>query len=120
MIGTNNSGNDPEEDILAGITAIVRQIRIRQPSTKILLLGIFPRTKTFSIQRGKNLQVNQALARLDDGKNIFYLDIGSQLIEDDGSISKDIMPDALHPNEAGYKIWATAMEPKIKQLLGEK
>ena len=30
------------------------------------------------------------------------------------------MPDALHPNEAGYKIWAAAMEPKIKQLLGEK
>ncbi len=120
MIGTNNSGNDPEEDILAGVTAIVKQIRDRQPSIKILLLGIFPRTKTFSIQRGKNLQVNQALARLDDGKNVFYLDIGSQLIENDGTISKDVMPDALHPNEAGYKIWAAAMEPKIKQLLGEK
>ncbi|MEI8289659.1 MAG: platelet-activating factor acetylhydrolase IB subunit [Verrucomicrobiota bacterium] len=120
MIGTNNSGNDPEEDMLAGVTAIVKQIRVRQPSTKILLLGIFPRTKTFSIQRGKNLQVNQALARLDDGKNIFYLDIGPQLIENDGSISKDVMPDALHPNEAGYKIWAAAIEPKLKQLLGEK
>ena len=119
MIGTNNSGNDPEEDMLAGVTAIVKQIRVRQPSTKVLLLGIFPRTKTFSIQRGKNLQVNQALARLDDDKNIFYLDIGSQLIENDGSISKDIMPDALHPNEAGYKIWAAAMEPKIKQLLAQ-
>ena len=120
MIDTTNSGNDPEEDMHAGVTAIVKQIRVRQPSTKVLLLGIFPRTKTFSIQRGKNLQVNQALARLDDGKNIFYLDIGPQLIEDDGSISKDVMPDALHPNEAGYKIWAAAIEPKIKQLLGEK
>ena len=119
MIGTNNSnGNDnTEADILEGVTAIVQQIRTRQPETKIILLGIFPRGKSFSVQRGKILQVNQALAKLDDGKNIFYIDFGSQLIENDGSISKSIMPDALHPNEAGYEIWAQAIEPKLKKLL---
>lgn len=122
MIGTNNSNKDDnsEADILAGVTAIVNQIRTRQPETKILLLGIFPRGKTFSTQRGKILQVNEALAKLDDGQHIFYLDFGSQLIESDGSISKSIMPDYLHPNEAGYKIWAAATEPKLKELLGEK
>jgi lysophospholipase L1-like esterase len=121
MIGTNNSNKDDntEADILAGVKAIVQQIRELQPDTKILLLGIFPRGKTFSPQRGKILEVNEALARLDDGKSIFYLDFGSQLIEDDGSISKSIMPDALHPNATGYRIWANAMEPKLKQLLGE-
>jgi len=127
MIGTNNSGKNKDgtdtytdSDILEGVTAIVNQIRARQPDTKILLLGIFPRGKTFSPQRGRLLEVNQALAKLDDGKNIFYLDFGSQLIANDGSISKNIMPDALHPNETGYKIWANAMEPKLKELLGEK
>jgi len=121
MIGTNNSNNNDnsEADILEGVTAIVQQIRTRQPDTKILLLGIFPRGKTFSNQRGKILQVNQALARLDDGSHIFYMDIGSLLIENDGSILKSIMPDALHPNDAGYRIWANATEPKLKQLLGE-
>src|SRR5580698_6043812 len=121
MIGTNNSNKDDnsEADILEGVTAIVNQIRQRQPGTKILLLGIFPRGQTFSAQRGKILQVNQALAKLDDSKNIFYIDIGPQLIESDGSISKAIMPDAgrLHPGEAGYRIWASAMEPKLKELL---
>jgi beta-glucosidase len=121
MIGTNNSKNDDntETDILAGVTAIVQQIRTRQPDTKILLLGIFPQGKTFSPQRGKILQVNQALARLDDGSHIFYLDFGSRYLENDGSISPSIMPDYLHPNEAGYRIWANATEPKLKQLLGE-
>ena len=118
MIGTNNS-NDTEDDILAGVQAIVQQIRTRQPDTKIILLSIFPRGKTFSVQRGKILQVNQALARLDDGKNIFYLDFGSQLIENDGSISKSVMSDYLHPNEHGYNIWAAAMEPKLKEFLGK-
>jgi beta-glucosidase len=121
MIGTNNSNNpdNTEADTLEGVTAIVQQIRTRQPDTKILLLGILPRRKTFSPLRGKILQVNQALARLDDGSHIFYLDFGSRYIENDGSISQSIMPDFLHPNEAGYRIWANATEPKLKQLLGE-
>jgi lysophospholipase L1-like esterase len=127
MIGTNNSNKNrdgteaySEADILEGVTAIVQQIRTRQPDTKIILLGIFPRGQTFSTQRGKILQVNEALARLDDGKNIFYIDFGSQLIENDGSISRSMMRDYLHPGEAGYKIWADATEPKLKELLGEK
>jgi len=120
MIGTNNSNKDDnsEADILEGVTAIVNQIRQRQPDTKILLFAIFPRGHTFSTQRGKILQVNEALARLDDGKNIFYIDIGPQLIENDGTIAKGMMQDYLHPGEAGYRVWANAMEPKLKELLG--
>jgi len=126
MIGTNNSNKNKDgtdtytdSDILEGVVAIVNQIRTRQPDTKIILLGIFPRAKTFSPQRGRLLEINQVLAKLDDGQNIFYIDFGSQYVELDGSISKGIMADALHPGEAGYKIWANAIEPKLKQLLGE-
>jgi lysophospholipase L1-like esterase len=120
MIGTNNSNKDDnsEADILEGVNAIINQIRQRQPNTKILLMGIFPRGSTFSTQRGKILQVNEALAKLDDGQNIFYFDIGPQLIQNNGSISKDMMRDYLHPGEAGYKIWAAAIEPKLKEILG--
>jgi lysophospholipase L1-like esterase len=122
MIGTNNSGkgrNTPD-DILPGVIAVVDQIRSRQPDTKIILCAIFPRGKAFNDQRGDILQVNQALARLDDGKNIFYLDFGSQFIENDGSIAPSMMYDALHPGEKGYEVWAKAIEPKLKELLGEK
>lgn len=121
MIGTNNSNKDDnsEADILAGVQAIVKQMRERLPDTKILVLGIFPRGQTFSTQRGKILQINQALAKLADGNAIHYLDFGSQLIEADGSISKDLMPDYLHLTPKGYEIWAQAIEPKLKELLGE-
>jgi hypothetical protein len=57
----------------------VNQLRTRQPDTKIILLGIFPRGKAFNAQRGRLLEINQALAKLDDGQNIFYIDFGSQL-----------------------------------------
>ena len=121
MIGTNNSNKDDntEADILEGVQAIVKQIRERLPDTKIILCSIFPRGKTFSTQRGKILQVNQALEKLDDGKMIFYLDFGSKMIESDGSIATGMMRDALHPGEAGYEIWAAAIEPKLKELLAQ-
>jgi lysophospholipase L1-like esterase len=119
MIGTNNSNKDDntEADILAGVQAIVKQLRERLPETKVLVLGIFPRGEHFSVQRGKILQVNQALAKLADGKMVHYIDFGSQLIEGDGSISKNIMPDHLHLSERGYEIWAEAIEGKLKEML---
>ncbi len=127
MIGTNNSNKKKdgtedysEAEILEGVQAIVKQIRTRLPETKLLVVGIFPRAKTFTTQRGKILQINQALAKVADGQMIHYIDFGSQLIEADGSLSKEIMPDALHLSEKGYTIWAEAMESKLKELLGEK
>jgi lysophospholipase L1-like esterase len=117
MIGTNNSKDDDPSDILAGVRTIVQELRTRLPDTKVLVLGIFPRGETFNGQRAKLLQVNQALARLADGKMVHYLDFGSQLIEDDGSIRREIMSDFLHPTARGYEIWAAAMEPKLKELL---
>jgi len=127
MIGTNNSNKNKDgtdmysdSDILEGVTAIVNEIRRRQPDTKIILNAIFPRGKVFNAQRGRLLEIDQALAKLDDGKNIFFIDFGSQLIEKDGSISKTL-PDngALHPGELGYRIWANANEPKLKELLAQ-
>ena len=38
----------------------------------------------------------------------------------DGFLSKKVMPDYLHPNEAGYEIWAEAIEPNVAELMGEK
>jgi len=121
MIGTNNSNKDDntEADILEGVQAIVKQMRERQPQMKIIVVGIFPRGAAFNAQRGKILQVNQAIAKLADGKTVQYIDFGAKLIEADGSISKAIMPDYLHLSERGYEIWAKAIEPKLKKLLAK-
>jgi lysophospholipase L1-like esterase len=32
-------------------------------------------------------------------------------------LSKDIMPDYLHPNAKGYEIWAEAIDPTLKKML---
>lgn len=121
MIGTNNSnGNDnTAEEIADGIVMICERLRSRLPKTKILLLAIFPRNPGPSAQREKNARASLLASRVADGEMIYYLDINSSFLTEDGLLSKDIMPDYLHPNKAGYRIWAEAIEPKVAQLMGE-
>lgn len=122
MIGTNNSGAEDStpEQIVEGIQAIVKELRTRLPGMKILLLGIFPRAENMTAQRGKLAAINQVIQKLDDGQNVFYMDIGYKFLEKDGILPASIMPDYLHPNAKGYEIWAEAIEPKLAELLGEK
>ena len=51
--------------------------------------------------------------------NVHYLDIGDKFLEKDGSLSRNIMPDYLHPNQKGYEIETKAILPDIKSLLKE-
>ncbi|MGA2915727.1 MAG: platelet-activating factor acetylhydrolase IB subunit [Sedimentisphaerales bacterium] len=123
MIGTNNSDGDyyTAEQIADGIKAIVCQLRTKLPNTKVLILAIFPRGEKPSPQRQKNEQASELASKIADNKWIYYLDINSKFLEKDGfTLSKKIMPDLLHPQQKGYKIWAQAMEPTIIKLMGEK
>jgi lysophospholipase L1-like esterase len=120
MIGTNNARTNSSDEIAEGIEAIVKKLREALPETKILLLAVFPRGEKPGPVREKLAAVNQRIARLDDGKYVKYLDIGARFVNDDGTISKEIMPDYLHLSSRGYRIWADAMEPTLWSMLDEK
>jgi beta-glucosidase len=42
---------------------------------------------------------------------VFFANLNQAFLQPDGTLSRDIMPDLLHPNEKGYEIWAKAMAP---------
>ena len=121
MIGTNNSG-DSAENITKGVLKIITELHAKLPKSKLLVLGIFPRgedPKNPGVEslRKKLSTVNSALAKLDDGKQTRYLDIGAKFTGADGVISKEIMADFLHPTHKGYEIWAEAMQPLLSEML---
>ena len=62
-------------------------------------------------------QINSAIAKLDDGKWVKFMDIGDKFLEPDGTLSKDIMPDLLHPNKKGYRIWADAIQSTLESMM---
>jgi beta-glucosidase len=106
--------------IADGIKAICAKMRTKLPKTKILILAIFPRGKVSSPPRAKNAKASELASEIADGKKIYYLDINDHFLDDDGTLPKDVMPDLLHPNTNGYRIWAEAVEPTIANLMGEK
>jgi len=121
MIGTNNASSDSSEDIAAGIKAIVGVLRKKLPDTKVLLLGIFPRgAKPDDRLRQVNAKANALAKDVADDKMVFYMDIGDKFLEPDGTLTREIMPDLLHLSPRGYEIWAESIEPKVKELMGEK
>jgi lysophospholipase L1-like esterase len=132
MLGTNNTASHTAAEIAAADKKIVELIRTKLPSTKVLVLAIFPRgprknkegviTEEQIADAAKRMAiidaVNKELAKLDDGKTVRFLDINAQFLGQDGKIPFSIMPDQLHPVAAGYQLWAEAMQPTLEQMLG--
>ncbi|MBI1367170.1 MAG: acetylglucosamine-6-sulfatase [Planctomycetes bacterium] len=122
MIGTNNTGHrqDPPAETAAGIKAIVDDLRQKLPNMKILLLAVFPRGATPDDKLRKiNAGVNEIIAGFADNEHVYYMDINHVFVTDDGTLTKEMMPDLLHPREKGYKLWAEAIEPTVRKLMGD-
>ena len=116
MIGTNNGRNTVEETA-DGVKAVVKEYQKRCPEAVILLQGIFPRSeKQTDPQRAKIKAVNQILSTVADGKKVIFIDFGDKFLSPDGTLTKEIMPDFLHPSAKGYEIWANAIQPTIDQF----
>jgi beta-glucosidase len=119
MIGTNNTGHlqcPPEESAL-GIKACIDELRAKLPSTKILLLAIFPRGQDRADPlRMINDKINSIIKGYADGVNVHFMDINHEFVDSNGVLPKALMPDLLHPVTEGYERWAKAIMPKLKEL----
>jgi beta-glucosidase len=117
MIGTNNQGNTGPE-IAEGVGAVVHEMRTDFPNAKILLLGIFPRGMPGDPVRDKIAEANRIIARLDDRRHVFYMDIGAQFLDQNGALLPEAFrPDNLHPAAKGYEIWGAAVKDTLAEWL---
>ena len=118
MIGTNNTGQQTGPEIAEGVGAVVMEMRRNFPAAKILLLAIFPRATPGDPVRDKIAEVNRIISKLDDQKNVFYLDIGAKFLDEKGVFLPDsFRADNLHPQAKGYEIWGEAVSAKLAELM---
>jgi lysophospholipase L1-like esterase len=118
MIGTNNSNSHTPPEIAEGIGAVVLELRRNFPAAKILLLAIFPRSVPADPVRERLAEVNRLIARLDDQRNVFFMDIGPNFLDEKGVFLPDTFrADNLHPVAGGYEIWGQAVAPKLAELM---
>jgi len=114
MIGTNSSGSCSGGEIAEGVGAVVLQLRSDFPDAKILLLAIFPRGGSATdALRLKNEEANKIIAKLDDQKHVFFMNINDEFLNEQGGLI-GFRRDNLHPNAEGYEIWASAVASILK------
>jgi lysophospholipase L1-like esterase len=113
--GSTNLFGKPE-DVATGIKALVDACRQHCPDSHILLMGIFPvgPSPTDPARMMVN-QVNPLISKLDDGRNVTYLDIGGKFLQPDGTLNADLAPTPTFKvlSEKGYQAWADAIHPII-------
>jgi lysophospholipase L1-like esterase len=118
MLGTNNTGGNSGPEIAEGIGAVVLELRNDFPDAKIMLLAIFPRgTGPNDANRRKTEEANKIIAKLHDGKHIFFTDINSKFLDDKGGLIGFRTSDHLHPTDVGFDLWASAVAPTLKGWL---
>ncbi len=113
LIGTNNLSNTPGE-IAAGVEAVVDKTKQTFPGIQVILVSIMPNRRA----NEKMMAANSILRKYADGRTVHYLDL-VPLMPPVGDNWTGLLPDHLHPDLAGYRIWADAMEPMLDRLLGE-
>jgi lysophospholipase L1-like esterase len=119
LIGINN-GPDSVADVALGIKTIIADINERSPSSRILLLGIFPAGHGPHVAgMGKQAQVNAITATYADNRRVVFKDIGEAFLSPERMLEKDVMPDFVHLSEKGYQIWADAIHDTVEQLLAQ-
>jgi lysophospholipase L1-like esterase len=123
LAGTNNVGSRPGgpdkvDDITAGIKRIVEVSREKAPNATIILTAIFPRNDNMAVMP-EIVKINANLKNLADGKKIRFLDVNDTLADKDGKLHDGMMnADKLHPSLKGYQVWADALKPILRELLG--
>jgi len=111
LIGTNNMRNTAPE-IADGVKAVLTKTQTMYPGIKIILVSIMPNKRANDLM----MATNEILKTFADDRTIYYLDLVA-VMTPVGDNWKGLGPDHLHPDAAGYQLWADAMMPLLNKLL---
>jgi lysophospholipase L1-like esterase len=105
-------GGTPEV-IAANVKSILTALQAKLPQTPVIVCEIMP---------GKSSQIIAANAAVDEVllgfPNAHRLKIYSLFLNPDGKQNASLFKDGTHPNDTGYAIWQSALEPEINKWSG--
>ncbi len=122
LIGTNNLPVNRTEEIKNGIYEIIRLMKRSVPTSKIVVLGLFPRAE--DEKHRKYMQrihrINKLIANNSRSMDYRFVNIGYQLFEKRGKLLVDNFADGLHLNSIGYERLGPYMQDLIEAELGSQ
>lgn len=111
MIGTNNLTINTDAEITSGLKMLIDAIRVRQPTSSIVVSGILPRRD----MEKRIVTLNTRIASMAIQVKAQYVNPGIVLLNSQKKIDESLFEDGLHPNAAGYKRLALAIKPYLKK-----
>jgi lysophospholipase L1-like esterase len=118
-VGTRLGGDEKITDILNGFHVLMDTCHEKAPAAKIVITAIFPRNDNAAVLP-EIRRINDQLAKLADGKSIYFVNINDKLADADGTLFAGMTVDKLHLTVKGYQIWADALTPLLTSLLGPR
>lgn len=114
LAGTANARENTPAEIAEGIQAVVERTKAVCPGVTILLMAVMPRgEKPDDPARRRVAAINTLLPEVAKTTGATLIDLTGRLLNPDGTLSRDIMPDFLHPGPRGYAVWAEALRPHL-------
>lgn len=114
MLGINELGTGTAKSFAKEYQSAVEKIQKLQPDAIIYIQSIMNVSKKKSdsdkIFNNANIKErNNALAKLADNKNIFYLDVNQAFNDSSGAIPANYTFDGIHLKAAYYKLWTEVL-----------
>ena len=118
MIGVNNilrrKSDASIRNTADGIKTTLSVLEKKYPKSRILLFAVLPHFS--SDHTARSVKLNKIIEKFADFKKVYYLDMSDKFLKD-GKVSTTLFYDGLHPNDAGYQLWADTMKPYLDDLL---
>lgn len=118
LIGTNDleEGADAETTA-ANLKLILAAIKKHNPKTPIILCQVFPSSDSQKRPAAQIKKINELYAAAVKGDaQVTLLETWQLFANADGDAPKELFPDLLHPNAAGYAKWKAALRPVFATL----
>ena len=107
--------------INSNIKKIVRKINKNRPYAKIYIESVYPVNEkklgsSYSeISNKKITNLNKLIKQLCEDYDMTYIDVGSALVDDNGSLKEKYTEDGLHLNGLGYYKVTKALKKYVKE-----
>jgi hypothetical protein len=118
MAGANDIEKGDSDEMVNGMLQIIRHVKSRFPSTKIQIIGMYPRKSdryTESKVYERVLEYNLKLKNQCDALKIAYTYYGDDILTlDKASIDPNCLVDNVHFSNLGYNRFASRLSDLIK------
>ena len=129
MLGVNELGWYNDQKFYETYTQEVQRVKELQPGAVIYLQSILPVTRAESDNHAyftnENIvRYNGLIAQVAEEQQVFYLDVASALMEEDGALPEESSTDGIHLKKAYYKVWYEYLQTHVitdtEEIKGEE